>query len=139
MDMNIISTSMHAKLDYIVGIFFIASPWILNFTDSPAATWTLVAVGATAVLMSLFTDYEGGVVRSIPMRVHLTIDVFSGAFLASSPWLLGFAEQVFLPHLILGLFEVAVSLLTTKHAAHEKMKPVIDPNADGVNKSTSRI
>jgi hypothetical protein len=31
------------------------------------------------------------------------IDVASGALLALSPWLFGFADRVFCPHLIVGL------------------------------------
>ena len=130
--MKIISTSAHAKLDYLAGIIFIASPWIFGFNESVAATWTVIAVAATALTISLFTDYEGGMVRSIPMRVHLTIDVFSGAFLASSPWLLGFADEVILPHLLMGLFEVSAGLLTAKHPSHDKAGPVVDTTGESM-------
>lgn len=129
--MKIISTSAHAKIDYLAGIIFIASPWIFGFKESVAATWTVIAVGVTALIISLFTDYEGGMVRSIPMRVHLTADVFSGAFLASSPWLLGFADEVILPHLIMGLFEVSAGLLTSKHPSHDSAGPVVGPTGNG--------
>lgn len=131
--MKIISTSAHAKLDYLAGIIFIASPWIFGFNESVAATWTAILVGATALTISLFTDYEGGMVRSMPMPVHLTLDVFSGAFLASTPWLLGFADEVILPHLIMGLFEVSAGLLTAKHPSHDNQSPVVDPTGDGGN------
>ncbi len=40
------------------------------------------------------------------------IDFLSGVFLAASPWLFGFAEEVYLPHLILGIFEIGASLMT---------------------------
>lgn len=136
--MNIIGTSTHAKLDYPVGLLFMASPWIFGFTAIVSATWTPVVIGFTALIMSLFTDYEGGMVRSIPMRVHLTVDMFSGIFLGSSPWILGFADQVFLPHLIMGVFELVVALLTSKHPTHDNTGPVVDPNADGINNSAAK-
>ena len=116
---------MHAKIDYFAGIIFMASPWIFGFKDSVGATWTVIAAGLLALMLSLFTDYEGGMVRSIPMRVHLTADVFSGALLASSPWLFGFAQEVFLPHLLMGLFEVSAGLLTSKHPSHDQSGPVV--------------
>ncbi|MCE7067010.1 SPW repeat protein [Dyadobacter sp. CY326] len=114
--MKIISTKMHSVLDYATGILFIAMPWILGFNENVPATWTLVAVGATALLMSMFTNYEGGMVRSIPMATHLNVDIVTGLFLAASPWILGFADEVYLPHLILGLFEVVAGLMTTRVA-----------------------
>ena len=80
--MKIISTSAYAQIDYLAGIIFIAWPWIFGFNESVAATWTVIVVGATVLTISMFTDYEGGMVRGIPMRVHLTSDVFLGAFLA---------------------------------------------------------
>ncbi|WP_090156516.1 SPW repeat domain-containing protein [Dyadobacter soli] len=134
--MKVLSTSMHAKIDYIAGIIFFASPWIFGFTESVPATWTVIAVAATALTMSLFTDYEGGIVRSIPMWAHLIVDLVSGALLAASPWLFGFAEQVYLPHLVMGLFEVSVGLLTSEQARGQNTDAVVDPQADGVNGST---
>lgn len=129
--MKIINTRTHARIDYLAGFFFMASPWIFGFKESVPATWIMIIVGLTALLLSLFTDYEGGMVRSIPMRVHLTVDVFSGAFLASSPWLFGFADEVFLPQLIMGLFEVSAGLLTSKHPSHEQSAGhVVDPGRE---------
>ncbi|TLV03969.1 SPW repeat domain-containing protein [Dyadobacter luticola] len=138
--MNIISTRVHARIDYIAGIIFMASPWIFNFNESVPATWTPITIGFMALMMSLFTNYEGGMVRSIPMKAHLTVDIISGAFLAASPWLLGFSQEVFLPHLIMGLFEVTASLLTEKHASFEKVTETpVDPQAEGVNKTGPRV
>lgn len=121
--MKIISTKFHSKVDYLTSILFIAMPWILNFNDVVPATWTLVAVGSMSLLMSLFTDYEGGMVRSIPMAMHLNVDIVTGLFLAASPWILGFADEVYLPHLLLGLFETAAGLMTVRAA------PGIEENA----------
>ena len=58
------------------------------------------------------TDYELGVMRVIPMPVHLGIDIASGALLALSPWLFGFADRVFWPHLVVGIFEIGAGLTT---------------------------
>jgi len=118
--MKIISTKVHAVLDYLSGVFFIASPWIFGFNDVSVATWIPIIIGATTLVMSLFTDYEGGVVRSIHMSVHLIVDVISGVFTAVSPWLFGFADEVYLPHVILGIFAIGAGLLTTSNAPQHK-------------------
>jgi hypothetical protein len=46
------------------------------------------------------------------MRMHLLLDIASGMLLAASPWLFGFADRVFLPHLVVGLFEIVAGLAT---------------------------
>ena len=71
-----------------------------------------VALGAGALLYSLLTDYELGLVRALPMTLHLGLDFCSGALLAVSPWLFGFADDVWLPHVAFGLFEIGAALLT---------------------------
>jgi hypothetical protein len=71
-------------------------------------------LGAGAILYSLCTIYELGVLHLIPMPTHLTLDLASGVLLAASPWLFGFSEQVWAPHLVLGLFEIGASLTTRR-------------------------
>ena len=120
---------MHGVLDYVVGILLIAAPWLFNFDDGTAAQWVPVVLGIIVLLMSLATDYEMGAMKMIPMSAHLTMDVIAGIFLAASPWLFGFADRVYLPHLIVGLFSIGAGLFTesTPHSRgyasrHEKMR-----------------
>lgn len=101
-----------------MGVLLIASPWILGFADVEAAKWSAVAVGALMLIMSLMTDYEGGAKKAISMGTHLTMDLLAGLFLAASPWLLGFNDQVYLPHLILGIMEIGAALCTQRTSQH---------------------
>ncbi len=110
--MRFIPTRLHGVLDYLVGVLLIAAPWLLNFNRGGAETWVPVALGLGALLYSVFTDYELGLVRYFSMGTHLGLDAASGLLLAVSPWLFGFSEFVFWPHLILGLFEVLAALTT---------------------------
>lgn len=107
-----ISTRTHGMMDYIVGIVLMIAPWLLQFARGGAETWIPVILGAGIILYSLLTNYELGVARLIPMRTHLWLDGVLGAFLALSPWLFGFAEWVYLPHLIVGLLELGAALMT---------------------------
>jgi hypothetical protein len=110
--MKIIPRKMHGLLDYVVGVVLIAAPWLFGFADDGPATYIPVALGAGALVYSILTNYEFGVVRLIPFRVHLLLDVLSGAFLAISPWLFGFSNKVYLPHLVFGLIEIAAGIMT---------------------------
>jgi hypothetical protein len=119
--MRFIETRTHGYLDYIMGILLIASPWIFDFAMGGAETWIPVILGAGMIVLALFTDYELGAIRKISMRMHLTIDLISGALLAVSPWLFGFADDVWEPHLIPGVFEIGASLMTKLHPTNERV------------------
>ena len=110
--MRFIPTRVHGMLDYGVGALLLVVPYILGFADGTAAQWIPQVIGAALIGASLLTDYELGVVRIIPMPVHLFLDVAAGALLAIAPWLFGFAGRVLWPHLILGLLEVGAGLMT---------------------------
>jgi len=113
--MKLISTRVHGVLDYLVGAVLIAAPWIFGFADNGPAMWVPIAIGAMTILMALITDFELSVAKIIPMRVHLMMDIAAGLLLAASPWLFGFAEHVYLPHLVVGIMELAVVVLSEAH------------------------
>ncbi len=110
--MRFIPTRIHGMLDYGMGLLLIVSPWLFGFADGGAAQWVPIILGLGAILYSLFTDYELGLVRSIPMTGHLGLDAASGLLLAVSPWLFQFADTVYWPHLILGLLEIGAAVMT---------------------------
>jgi len=112
--MKVISTRAHGVLDYLVGVLLIAAPFVLNFADNTAAMWVPIILGAGTIVYSLLTDYELGAYRAIPMPTHLVIDLVAGIFLAASPWIFGFNDRVYLPHLVVGLFEIVVVVLSDR-------------------------
>jgi hypothetical protein len=117
--MKIISTKVHGVLDYFVGILLIAAPWIFNFARGGAETWIPVILGAGAIVYSLLTNYEMGLSKTLSMKTHLTLDMLSGIFLAASPWIFGFNDIVYVPHLIFGILELGVVLMTDPLPRHE--------------------
>jgi hypothetical protein len=110
--MRFLSTKVHGVLDYLVGVLLIAAPWLFDFARGGAETWVPVILGVSTIIYSLMTDYEYSMSRKLSMRSHLTLDLLSGILLAASPWIFGFSEYVYMPHLIVGLFEVVASLIT---------------------------
>ena len=109
-----IDTKTHGVMDYVMGMVLIAAPFVLGFADGGAAMWVPIILGAGALLYSLMTDYELGAIRMIPMPVHLGLDAMSGLLLAASPWLFGFSEMVWMPHVILGIAEIGAAALTQR-------------------------
>ena len=110
--LRFIPTRVHGMLDYGVGALLIVVPYLLGFADGTAAQWVPQFLGLVAIGGALMTDYELGVMRVIPMPVHLGIDIASGVLLAVSPWLFGFADRVFWPHLVVGVMEIGAGLTT---------------------------
>ncbi|HLM68962.1 MAG TPA: SPW repeat protein, partial [Longimicrobium sp.] len=109
-------------LDYLMGALLIASPWLLGFADNKAARWVPVGLGAGVLLYSAFTDYELGVVKKIQMPVHLFLDALGGILLAVSPWMLGFDDRVWMPHVVLGVVEVLTAAITNTVPGYERRR-----------------
>ena len=103
-----------------MGLLLIAAPWLFDFAQNGAETWVPVILGAGVILYSLFTDYELGASRQLSMPTHLTLDLLGGILLAASPWLFGFHEYVWAPHLIFGLLEIGASLMTKREPTRER-------------------
>ena len=114
--MRIIPTIVHGIADYILGVFLLVLPNIFGFADLDGpAVWIPRILGIINLLQSLATDYELGVVKILPMKVHLMNDYVVSLFFAASPWLFGFSHRpanVWMPPLIIGLLVFVVSLMT---------------------------
>ncbi len=110
--MRFIPTRVHGAIDYLTGLLLIAAPFLFGFADNTAAQWVPIILGAGIVIMSLVTDYELSLAHLIPMPAHLGVDAAGGLLLLASPWLFGFADRVFWPHVIIGVMEIGVALTT---------------------------
>ncbi|QIN77919.1 hypothetical protein GBA65_04615 [Rubrobacter marinus] len=111
---RVIPTQVHAVLDYVTGGALVAAPRLLGMHGTTAGK-VLDLAGGIATAQSLLTDYELGLVKVIPMRTHLTLDAASGALVAASPWLFGFAgngRRYWLPHVLVGTTEILAAALT---------------------------
>lgn len=120
--MRFVSTKTHGILDYIVGIVLIIAPWLFGFAEGGAAQWTAIIVGILILAQAMFTNYEVGIVKEMPMSLHLTVDVIIGIFLAVSPWLLGYAHVIWWPHLLVGLVILFFGLFTKTTPVYTDVK-----------------
>lgn len=110
--MRFIPSKVHAVLDYLTAVILILSPWLFGFATGGAVQWVPIVMGVVILVMSIFTDYELSLVKKVPLNNHLAMDIIGGIFLAGSPWLFGFADQVIWPHVIFGAFEIIAGLTT---------------------------
>lgn len=111
--MNVISTKAHGVIDYLMGIVLFASSWIFNLDINSPEGMIPAFLGLSAIVYSLFTNYEMSLSNIISMRTHLWLDEMAGIFLAVSPWLFNFSGRIYLPHVLLGVAELGLAIFTT--------------------------
>jgi len=109
-----IDTRTHGIIDYLTGALLIIAPYLFGFATGGIEQWLPQLLGATTIVMSLLTRYELSVAKLIPLKAHLAVDMASGALLAVSPWLFGFASVIWWPHLLVGLMEIVVPMMTRR-------------------------
>jgi len=110
--MKLLSTKWHGILDYILAVLLIASPWLFNFAENGMQLWVPVIAGILIIIYSMMTAYEPGLSDNIRMRTHLVTDMCVGVLLALSPWVFGFYDIVFIPHVAFGGLLIVTALLT---------------------------
>lgn len=93
---------------------FILFPIVFNFNNAGKAYLTAVIIAVIICTVALLSCYELSIFKILSMRLHFWFDSCVGGLLALSPWLFGFSEKVFKPHLVLGLSLIVVSLLTDR-------------------------
>ncbi len=111
--LRVIPTSVHGMLDYLASGANLAFPALLKLDDAPAAALIPRLDGIAGAGYSLITDYEFGLLKVLPMPVHLIFDAAKGALLASSPWLFGFAKngpRYWLPHVLMSTADILAAM-----------------------------
>ncbi len=109
--MRFISTKVHGAIDYTVGSLMTSSPLLGVKGSIENAVPVTLGIGAT--IYSLFTDYELGAVRTLPMKYHLALDIMSGAVLCATPLIYKkMDKKAKISFVALGLFEIAAGIFT---------------------------
>lgn len=90
--MRFVTKTIHAWLDYPVAMALIALPFILGLgASSPLALTISPVVGVAAFLLTVFTDHHLGLIRVLPYKLHLAVDLTVGALFLILPFALGFS------------------------------------------------
>jgi hypothetical protein len=120
--MAMISTKTHGTLDYLVGAAITALPQLLKCKKPAARIFELAGTGAAAY--SMFTDYERGLVKVLPMEGHLAMDTASGlALMAASLMLTDERPEVRCAMGCVGLFEIARAAMTSPQVGDPDAEP----------------
>jgi hypothetical protein len=116
-----VSTRVHGMVDYLIGAALVLYG-LLAETGGGSGTMVLVAAGAAMIGSALVTEFELGVVRFVQIPVHLWLDGVIGLLVAISPWALGFYREVWLPHLLVGIFLGTFAFLTQTVPGYDRRR-----------------
>lgn len=109
---RLIPQDIHSVMDYADGLT-VASGALLD--DHPAALSASIALGASAVLTALMTDYRLSAMKLIPIRTHEVIDHVWGLSCIAAPFVLGYwkkSPRVAMTHVMTGAMTILASLFT---------------------------
>jgi hypothetical protein len=144
--MKKIPTASHGVLDYLVGGTLALAPQFFGFPQKGPASIVPRLLGSFSTKYSLMTEYEMGIIKKLPMRAHLGLDIVAGATLAVSPWLMGFRRRdksTWLPHVLVGALEIAIAALSesktpSRHAV-ERIRRVQSRTIDRIRQELPSV
>jgi len=91
----------HAILDYVTVVIFAAAPTLLGL-DGMAA-WLSYLLSGVHLLMTLLTDFPGGVMKLIPLTWHGWVECVVGPVLVIIALVAPFAEMAKLFYGVMGV------------------------------------
>jgi len=118
MNIRFVTTNIHAYLDYPVALGLIGLPVVLNLGQSnPLAFWLSVVTGVAALILTMLTDHETGLIRVVPYSFHLIVDFAVGVVFLAAPFVLGFKGIDFAYYVVNALAVLTVVSLHKPEAA----------------------
>jgi len=117
-------------LEYLVGAFFVAAPFLFAFSDEGMATAAAIVLGIAFLVVAATSQGPTGLVRQIPPVVHVLIDVALAALLIAAPFVLGFSAVATPRNLFLVIG--VVWLLVTIASRYAADSPAAAPRSSGL-------
>ncbi|WP_281928974.1 hypothetical protein [Roseibium album] len=118
MNIRFVTKNIHAYLDYPVALGLIGLPVVLNLGQSnPLAFWLSVVTGFAALILTMLTDHETGLIRVVPYSFHLIVDFAVGVVFLAAPFVLGFKGIDFAYYVVNALAVLTVVSLHKPEAA----------------------
>src|SRR5438874_6134365 len=129
--MSPLSTRLHAYLDYSISLFLMLAPAIFGFGEADRETIIPILAGMTICFYSFFTNYDGGLYPRLSMKTHYILDLAVGVMVMFSPWLFGFHNFVYKPHVLIGLIISLIAIVC--------LKPFVTLRKSGLQKTVTGL
>ena len=114
LDQGPVPAVVHGVFEYAVGALFIAAPFLFGFNSSAAPTAAAVVLGLLLLAFTATSALPTGLVRSVTLGVHVTVDLVLAVLLVALPFLLGFTDQAAPTALfiVVGVLHLLVTIAT---------------------------
>ena len=111
-----ITRAMHGIADYAYAPLVYAAPNLAGFTHIKAATQLCRIIGVSTLASTVMTRAEWGLVRVIPFKTHLLLDVGVSVLSLAAPFLFHFAgsKKARNTFLLMGAVGAIVTSLTQR-------------------------
>jgi hypothetical protein len=83
---------LHGALEYAAGVLLIVAPFLFDF-EATAATASSVVLGLALLAFTASSRLPTGLVKTVPVGVHVTVDVVLAVVLVALPFIFGFTEE----------------------------------------------
>ena len=123
--MRFITKKIHAFIDYPVAIALIFLPLLLQLGSSnPLALYISVITGVAAIILTILTDHETGLIKVISYKFHLAVDFIVGLTFVIAPFILAFEGIDLIFYLANGAAILLVVGLHKSEAPHNTLKNI---------------
>jgi hypothetical protein len=93
LDQGPVPIVVHGFVEYGVGVLFIASPFLFGFSSAAAPTAAAIVVGLLLLAFTATSALPTGLVQSVSIGVHVTVDLVLAVLLVGLPFFLGFTDE----------------------------------------------
>jgi hypothetical protein len=121
---------VHGALDYLLGALLIVSPFLLGF-DSGAATAVAIIAGVAVLAVAASTDGPTSITSSIPVSVHILLDLGLAVLFIAAPFLFGFSGESAPTAFFLGLGVVEILLAIATRFPRQQRTTHSEPELAG--------
>ncbi|MBB3660855.1 hypothetical protein FHX15_006127 [Rhizobium sp. BK650] len=125
--MRFVPSLVHGLADYVCGAFLLAGPILLQ--EPEPARHAIMMIGSLVLLNSVLTDYEAGIHRLLPLRIHLCFDTILGAAVLALSLILTLSPVMAVMAWLSGLLTVALATTTKFPRRRLEQRRLVGPGA----------
>lgn len=83
---------VHGLLEYVGGALLVVAPFLFSF-DSDSATAASIVAGVIVLVIAASTAMSTGLIKSIPLAMHVMLDYIIAVLLIASPFIFTFSDD----------------------------------------------
>jgi hypothetical protein len=83
---------LHGLYEYVLGGFFVAAPFLLDY-DADIAVAVSILAGLALLVLAATAPYRPALVHTVPAAIHAVLDLVAAAFLIAAPFLFGYSDE----------------------------------------------